>query len=144
MHQEQTSENLIEEIIAENKIYRFASELQGIEDETRKTQLRNILAILQRCDKNTKEEKEEATQQKLGQIFAKEAEFALKKSWGKLNESQRTNRIKYYISKMIMDTPKKQEYEKKVLDLQTSKKLKKTQVVYDEKIGEIITIDVEI
>lgn len=144
MQQEQSTENLIDELIAECKIYRFASELQATEDESRKTQLRNILAILQRCDKAVKEEKEESTQQKLNTIFDKEAVFALKKSWGKLNESQRVNRIKHFVSQMIMDSGKKQEYEKKILDLHSTKKLKKTQVVYNEKLGEISKIDIEV
>jgi hypothetical protein len=85
MQQEQSTENLIDELIAECKIYRFASELQASEDENRKTQLRNILAILQRCDKSAKDEREESTQQKLNVMFDKETLFALKKSWGKLN-----------------------------------------------------------
>lgn len=144
MQQEQSTENLIDELITECKIYRFASELQTIEDENRKTQLRNILAILQRCDKSVKEEKEDSTQQRLNAMFDKEAVFALKKSWGKLNEPQRTNRIKYYISQMIMDSGKKQEYEKKILDLHLTKKLKKTHVIYDEKLGEISKIDIEV
>lgn len=144
MQQEQSTENIIDELIAECKIYRFASELQDTENENRKTQLRNILAILQRCDKSVKEEKEETTQLKLKTMFDKEAIFALKKSWGKLNDLQRENRIKYYISEMIMDSGKKQEYEKKILDLHSTKKLKKTQIVYNEKLGEILKIDIDV
>jgi hypothetical protein len=45
---------------------------------------------------------------------------------------------------MVMDSGKKQEYEKKLLDLHESKKLKKTQVIYDEKLGEITKIDIDV
>lgn len=144
MQQEQTTENIIDELIRECKIYRFASELNSTEDENRKTILRNILSILQRCDKETKEEKIELTQKKLNDIFDKEDAHALKKSWGRLNEIQKTNRIKNFVSKMIMDNTKKQQYENKLLELLGTKKLKKSQVEYDEKNGEITNIDIEV
>jgi len=144
MQQDQTTENVIDELISECKIYRFASELQTTEDETRKTALRNILAILQRCDSSVKKEQSDLTQKKLDNFFEKQDNFALKKSWTRLNDVQKIGRIKYYVSKMIMDTNKKQEYEKKLLELHSEKKIKKTQIVYDENLGEIVSIDVEI
>lgn len=144
MNQEKSPDNLIDELISECQIYRFASELQATNDETRKTQLRSILAIKQRCEKNAKEEKEENVQQKLNNMFEKETEYALKKSWTRLNDSQKINRIKHYVQSMIMDTNKKVEYEKKLLELNETKKLKKTQVVYDEKMGIISKIEIEV
>ena len=144
MQQEQSTDNVIDELMTECKIYRFASELQTTTDENRKTSLRQILNVLQRCDKAVIEGKEDSTQKKLDMMFEQETQYALKKSWAKLNDNQRINRIKFYISQLIMDDNKKKDYEKKVLELYETKKLKKAQVLYNEKTGEISKIDVEI
>jgi len=143
MIQEQSVDNQIDEMINESKIYRFASELQHTEDENRKTSLRSILAILQRTDKTVKLEKELNARQKINDMFDKIEISALKKSWARLNDKQKENRIKLYVSEMIMDDAKKSGYEKKLLELFETKKLKKTQIEYDEKEGKIISVDVE-
>lgn len=143
MQQEQTTENVIEELILESKIYRFASELQMTTDETRKGQLRNILSILQRHE-NTQDVNNDLTQKKLDILFDNETTYALKKSWGKLNHAQHIDRISHFVRQMVMDQEKKQKYEEKLISLYEQKKLKKSQVLYDESTGEIKAIDVEV
>jgi hypothetical protein len=143
MIQEQSVDNQIDEMINESKIYRFASELQHTEDESRKTSLRSILAILQRTDKTVKLEKELNARQKINDMFDKIEISALKKLWSRLNDKQKENRIKLYVSEMVMDDAKKSGYEKKLLELFETKKLKKTLIEYDEKEGKIISVDVE-
>lgn len=142
MNQEKSVDNQIDEIILECKIYRFASELQNTDDEERKTDLRKILNMYQRSEQSPI--KTNTARQKIDDMFDKIEESSLKKRWLKLNIIQKKNRIEQFVSNMVMDDNKKEEYKKKLLNMLENKKLKKTLVDYNNTEGIITSIEVEV
>ena len=142
MNQEKSVDNQIDEIILECKIYRFASELQNTDDEERKTDLRKILNMYQRSEQSPI--KTNTARQKIDDMFDKIEESSLKKRWLKLNIIQKKNKIEKFVSNMVMDDNKKEEYKKKLLNMLENKKLKKTLVDYNNTEGIITSIEVEV
>lgn len=141
MEHEKSPLTQIDSFISENKIYRFASELQYITDETRKNELRQILNIMRASDKTNEEKKTEHSRKKIDDLFDKIQETAYKKTWGKLNLNQKRNRIIAYVNEISMDDNKKEELKAKLTNMINNKKLKQTLIEYNSKDGVISKID---
>jgi hypothetical protein len=125
---------IIDDIVRENKIYRFASELQHTENSERKEMLRDILKKLH----NDTNDKSEKAREEITKICIKINENQMKKKWFRLTQEQKIEQItKYYENTKGGET----EAEKKIiLDLLKYEKLENKFVEYDEKNGKIINI----
>lgn len=129
----------IDQIVIENKIFRFASELQYIEDDNRKYLLRKILRKLQ----NDNSDKSSKAREEIAKITQKINENQMKKKWFRLTNEQKTEQIKKYFEKKIEDVEKRDNEIKKVLDMLELESLKNKDIVYNEKEGYIENIEYE-
>ena len=130
----------IDNVIRENKIYRFSSELQYNEDEDRKKSLRDILKQLQ----NDNNDKSSKARENLNVICEKLNQNQLKKKWYRLTKDQKIDQItKYYEEKIENEITRKNTISN-VLEMLESEKLKNKNVEYNEKDGKIINIEIEI
>lgn len=131
-------ENKIEELIKENMIHRFASELQNTEKEERKKEIREILYQLQR--KNTNNPKD--AREKLNEIYNDIDQETLKRKWGRLTIMQKKDRIKSFLIQTITDEEERDNMEKKIYQMLDDGKLKPKFVVYDHSAGKITEINI--
>lgn len=123
---------IIDDIVRENKIYRFASELQHTENTERKEILREILKKLH----NDTNDKSEKAREEITKICVKINENQMKKKWFRLAQEQKIEQIeKYYADKEDGEKEKKV-----VIDLLKKEKLENKHVEYDDKNGKIINI----
>lgn len=129
----------IDQIVIENKIFRFASELQYTDDDNRKSLLREILRRLQNdnSDKSTKARDE------INKISEKINENQMKKKWFRLTDEQKMEQIKKYFEKNIENVEKRDNEIEKVLKMLKSNSLNNKDVTYDEKNGKIEKIEYE-
>lgn len=124
-------DNQIDDIIRENKVYRFALEFQYATSEERKSHLKEILKMYEPRDKQI----EENARTKLNKIFDTIEENSLKKKWSKLTLNQKKDRIKFFINnKKIKLT------ENNVIEMLENGTLKSTYVDYDSEVGVIKSI----
>jgi hypothetical protein len=131
----------IDEIIRENKIYRFAYEFERTEDADRKAEIKKILNILQ----GTKEqEREDAAKSKLNKIYDNIDKFSLKRKWTKLSVAQKQDRIKEYLNLSIKDEKLREGVKEKLFTMLDDGKLKTTKLVdYDVENAQIKSINLE-
>jgi hypothetical protein len=127
----------IDQIVIENKIFRFASELQYTEDDGRKYLLREILRRLQ----NDNSDKSSKAREEINKISEKLNENQMKKKWFRLSNEHKIEQIKRYFEKKIDDVEKRNIEMEKVLKLLESDSLKNKDVTYNEKEGKIENID---
>ena len=138
--EEHSVDNSIDDIIRENKIHRFATELEKTEEEERKKDIIEILYHLERL----KTDVGENARSKLNVICDNIDQGALKRKWSKLTLSQRKDRIKDFFKRTIVDEKDRKKKEIKILDMLESGKLKQKFVTYDQVNGKIMSIDLEI
>lgn len=143
-------DNIIDEIIKENKAQRFASELAGTSEESRKNDIREIIRVLEGA---TKIDFNVIGKNKLDAIYDNMNTHTLHGKWSKLSIPQKKDRMKKYLD----DNIKNEDIKNKamtMLNLMIDKdkeknkdkskgKLKKNAIVYDEKKGEITSINVK-
>ncbi len=131
-------DNEINEIIRENLIFRFAIELEYTDDEYRKEELKNKLNKIQFSDKIEQDD----TKTKLDDIFSKIDEFTLKKQWAKLSTTQKTERIRHFISLKKLSDDKTLLIIKTIDKLIKNKKLKTSYIEYNVELGQIDEINI--
>jgi hypothetical protein len=131
----------IEKIIRDNKIFRFASELQYSDNEKRKELLREILTRLK--NNNSDDEKAIKAREEITKIRDKLNENQLKKKWHRLLEEQKVDQIKKYFDEKIEDIAARKIEMNKVLELLKNGDLANKYVIYDEKNGKIENIEYE-
>lgn len=129
----------IDQLVRENMIHRFASELQNTTGEERKEQIREILRITQRSEKDPMEAKN-----KLLKIYSNIDTELLKRKWTKLSDLQKKDRLREYAKRTIVDEKKRKKVENKIIKMLNDKTLKQKQVNYDNVIGQIKSIDIDI
>jgi hypothetical protein len=129
----------IDQIVIENKIFRFASELQCTDDDGRKYLLREILRRLQ----NDNSDKSSKARDEINKISEKLNESQMKKKWFRLSNEHKIEQIKKYFEKKIEDIEKRNVEIEKVLKMLESDSLKNKDVTYNEKEGKIENIDYE-
>jgi hypothetical protein len=129
----------IDQIVIENKIFRFASELQYSDDDNRKYLLREILRRLQ----NDNSDKSSKAREEINKISEKMNENQMKKKWFRLTNENKIEQIKKYFEKKIDDFEKRNNEIKKVLEMLESDSLKNKNVTYNEKDGKIENIEYE-
>jgi hypothetical protein len=128
---------IIDDIVRENKIYMFASELQHTENNERKEMLRDILKKLH----NDTNDKSVKAREEITKICIKINENQMKKKWFRLTQEQKQEQIaKYYENRKEEDVEKEKKF---ILDLLKDEKLENKFVEYDEKNGKIININYE-
>jgi fructosamine-3-kinase len=133
---------IIDNIVRENKIFRFASELQSTENEERKEMLREILKKLH----NDTNDKSEKAREEISKICVKINENQMKKKWFRLSIEQKIEQITKYIDEKYVNNAEiktKEKELKKILDMLNEDKLENKHVEYDEKNGKIVNIDYE-
>jgi hypothetical protein len=138
MNQSNTVDNIIDEIIKENKIQRFALELQNTLDGARKAEIKSILHMLEGSGiaKDTHD-----ARNKLNDIYQKIDECALKKKWNRLQVSQRVERVKNYLSELIPDAKKRKPIEDQLVEtIKNGAMATAKYVTYDQYTGNILAI----
>ena len=133
---------IIDNIVRENKIFRFASELQSTENEERKEMLREILKKLH----NDTNDKSEKARDEISKICVKINENQMKKKWFRLSIEQKTEQITKYIDEKYLNNTEiktKDKELKTILYMLNDNKLENNHVEYDEKKGKIVNIDYE-
>lgn len=127
---------IIDNIIRENKIYRFSSELQYTEDDGRKKMLRDILRSFQ----NDNNDKSTKARENLNLIRDEINLNQYKKKWFRLSKEQKNDKIIEYYEN---ETDEENE-EKEVLEMLENDTLKNKCITYDNKKGEISDIAISI
>ena len=119
-------------IIKDNKIYRFISQLKDCKNFEKK-KIESILQCLQINELSDNID----PKQKLNDFIKTIDEHQYKKSWNKLRDFQKKNRLEEYINKLKLDDSIKNT----LLQMLEEKKLKSNKSVnYDIIIGNIINI----
>jgi predicted transcriptional regulator len=135
-------DNQIDDIIRENKIHRFASELQYTSLEERKAILREILQLSpNKKDLQLNDAKTDA-RNKINKIYDSIGENSLKKKWISLTTSQKQERIKSYIKNSVKDDKLVITLVSKFLSMLEKRTLKQSYVEYDHHKGEIISLNI--
>jgi len=129
----------IEEIIRDNKIFRYALELQNTTDVKRKELIKLKLINLQGIP--TKELSTTA-KTKLDEIYDNIDSFTLKQKWSKLKDKQKLERIKLFIESSDLSDSKKVQLDKTIIEMIKNKTFKTSYIDYDSKDGKIISIDI--
>ena len=127
-------DNQIDEIVKENMIHRFASELQNTESDDRKKKLREILKLLQR-------QPEQNARDKINEMCDEVDVELLKRNWTKLTLLQKQDRIKTFV-RSLKDNADKPSIESKLLEMLADGQLKSKLVDYDNADGKILSIKI--
>lgn len=93
-------DSIVDECIKENTIYRFATELQNTTCDSRKEDIKSILSVLQ---KNNNADNTDDAREKLKDYYSKLDEYSMKKSWHRLREIQKIDRLNDYLKTIIKD-----------------------------------------
>lgn len=140
------TDDTINEIIHQNKIRRFASELNDIQNTNieRSNDVKKIISLMNRNIKNETndlndvngtnkitENKTIEKKTKLSEIYEKINNDTLHSKWSKLSIPQQKNRIKEYLKSTIVDLEKQKKAENLLFNLIESQKIKKNAVTYD-------------
>lgn len=132
---------IIDKMISENKIYRFASELQYTESDERKEMLRDILRKLQ-INNISNEEKEKDKSEKakdvINTLSEKINKGSLQKKWNKLTKDQKMERIKLFFEK----NKDSKLNEEKILQMVDDDTLLNKYIEYDDVETEIKSINI--
>ena len=137
----------IQKIIKNNKIYRFALELQYTENDDSKILLKQILQNFEQNINddytiNTLKSNSKSNVEKFNDKFNKIDELTLKKQFYRLNEIQKINKLKEYFknNKNIDDDKILQSNAEAILEFIKDKKLKNADVEYNIDSTTIINI----
>mgnify|MGYP005866212781 CR=1 FL=1 len=131
---------ILDQITIENKIFRFASELQYTENDERKILLREILRKLQ----NDNSDKSVKAQTIIDSVREKLNQNELKKKWFRLSKDKKKEQIKLYYESKVEDINERKNLIEKVLLLLENDKLENKNVIYNEKDGKIENIDLNV
>lgn len=140
MNSKTSVDTQLDEIVRENKIYRFAHELQSTTDVERKKLITNKLKLIQG---STQEEMDKEAGDKLSVIRNNMNTFSLKQKWSKLTKLQKKDRIKQFIDASKYDSDKKKKTETKLLTMVDNNTLKVSFIEYDEETSKIKNITLE-
>lgn len=142
----------IQKIIKNNKIYRFAMELQYTENDESKQLLKNILENFEQTvnDDNsivTNKTVTKSNVEKFNDKLNKIDNITLKKQFYRLNEIQKINKLQEYfkIKKNIDDDNLTEQFAKEILELIKNDKLKNKDIEYiidDTVVNDIKNIDI--
>lgn len=139
MDEDNSIDNQIDNIVRDNKICRFASELQHTTDETRK---KTISTILKSLDKSAiQNDLETDAQAKLKKIYENIDNEALKKKWAKLTSKQKEGLLVKYFD-ALENNEENIGKKKKCMDLNSNGKLATKYVEYDSAKCEITNINI--
>ena len=116
----------LDEIIKDNRIFRYVSEMQESTDEKRKTELIDEIKNLN-MQKQTNEEKAKG---KIEQMCKAITVNSGKKKWFRLNEDIQITKLNEYIEKNNLN-------KEDIMKLYRSKALKGKKIVYDTELGVI-------
>jgi len=123
--------NDIAMIIRDNKIYRYLSQIQYAEN-TEQEKIKKILSNLQKNKPEINNPREE-----LDNFIKTIGENQYKKSWNKLRDFQKKDRLINYINSINIDNENKEL----LLQMLNDKKLKSSKVVdYDVNLSKIVSI----
>jgi hypothetical protein len=120
-------DNEIDNIIKENKLFRFTTEYAHTINPDRKNILEHIIRAFDTSNTIS------CTKNKLEQIYNKIDENCLKKKWGRLTDEQKKDRLKLYYND-------DQDKYNMIVKLLEEKKLKQSCVEYDTISSKIISI----
>ena len=126
-------EKQISNIIMENKLYHYTTELQHTENEKQKNDILNIIAQLNNQNKTG----EENAREEIEKICKATDNKQRKKKWTYLNEDYKEEKIKEYVSKNNLDDKLDE-----IIDLLRNKKLKGKKIVYNVETGIIEKINI--
>lgn len=127
----------ITHLIKDNKIHRFALELQYETDKDRKKQLHEIISTLQG---NTINKNDDKGKKQLEKIYSKLDDEEYKFKWQKLNNEQKKNRIRQYLETLDMDEENYNKIENNLCLKIDKNNLKNKLVNYDFNEGKILSI----
>lgn len=134
-------DNIIDDIIKQNKVKRFASEVGSmknkIENLERMEDLKQIMAIIQGVNQ---ENFEKSAKSKINEIYDKINTQTLHWKWSKLSIPQQKDRVKEYLKVTIDNDEKRSQAEKLIFGLIESQKLKKKAITYDTEKSQITGI----
>ena len=123
--------NDIEMIIRDNKIYRYLSQIQYAESDEQE-KIKKILSNLQKNKPEVANPREE-----LDNFIKTIGENQYKKSWNKLRDFQKKDRLNNYINSINIDNENKDL----LLQMLNDKKLKSSKIVdYDTTLSKINSI----
>ena len=138
----------IQKIIKNNKIYRFALELQYTENDESKQLLKNILENFEQTVNEdnsivTNKTVTKSNVEKFNDKMNKIDNITLKKQFYRLNEIQKINKLQEYfkIKKNIDDNNLTQKFAEEILELIKNDKLKNKDIEY--KIDDTIVNDIK-
>src|SRR5690348_6815390 len=94
--EQNSPDNIIDEIIKDNKLKRFASEIQHTNDSNRKQDLREVLRCLEGA---TTIKFEESAKTKLNKIFDEMDNSTIHNKWSRLSIPQKKDRIKEFLKR---------------------------------------------
>jgi hypothetical protein len=142
----------IQKIIKNNKIYRFAMELQYTENDESKQLLKNILENFEQTVNEdnsivTNKTVTKSNVEKFNDKMNKIDNITLKKQFYRLNEIQKINKLQEYfkIKKNIKDDNLTHKFAEEILELIKNDKLKNKDIEYiidDTIINDIKNIDI--
>ena len=128
--------NEMQELIKNNKIFRFGLELTNTHDEDRIKQIQNIIAFLEK-----KEDKKMDTQDKITKMFNDLDIQLYKQPWNKLKEHYKETKIKEYVNEKYKDHEEKDLILALLLEKLEEGSLKTIKsVTYDQKTAKITDI----
>lgn len=129
-------DNQIDEIVKDNKLFRFASELQDTTDSERKKHLNIIIQLLQGKHPDD-------AHKKLQELYTYIDKQIYKQTWTKLTKDQKIIKIKEFVKDTINDSEERESIENELIQLINKGKLKTIRdVTYDSEQSKIITISV--
>ncbi|ATZ80729.1 hypothetical protein BMW23_0683 [Bodo saltans virus] len=131
-----TFSNIIDEMVKENKIFRYAAELDNINNEERKNALRDILKTY----KTKNLEISEKAKEQMIDVCNKINETKYKKSWNKILPEHREELLVSYFTNLIENEKERKENIDKYTELLKNGKIKNDMVEYDSKNAKIIAI----
>lgn len=133
-------DNIIDEIVKLNKAQRFASELSHTADTERKSDIQEIIKML---DGVSRTDFQTIGKSKMDKIYENINEHTLHGKWSKLSIPQKKQRIDIYLNENIKKENKKIDAKKLLHGLIDIGKLKKNHIDYDQTECKIKSIKLE-
>lgn len=131
-------DNIIDDIVKQNKLRRFASEIGAVKDNIeRVAEIKQIMSVLQGASEYNFET---SAKSKINEIYDKINAQTLHWRWSKLSTPQQKDRIKEYLKVAVVDAKKRSDAEALIFSLIDSGKLKKNSVTYDTEKSQVTGI----
>lgn len=136
MNNNTTVLNDIESIIKDNYVQRFKNELKTCLDESRKKDLKTILASFT-------VPKVEKKENKLDDYLKTIQDAAYKKNWSRLTDFHKKEKILEYVKNMNLSKEESEKIQKKLLNKLYKNEISLKEVDYDSSNGVIISINLK-